>query len=249
MRHAVLIEAPSELTSAGEIQRRFMPQSRPRIDGVDYSARCRQMHAIGGDFYDFVPFANGRLAITIGDASGKGVSAALMMSNVLSSLRTAAFFVGHNPAAAIAAVNRQVYDSSPADRYATLFYGAFDSATRTLRYVNAGHCPPMLIRRDNSILWLDQGGAPVGMFPDWKYEEGFIELHPGDFVVAYTDGVVEATDPDGEEWGVENLRQIVAGARRRTADDMVDAIFDVMDQFALGVQADDATALVLNVPV
>lgn len=245
--NAVLMETPSEWIAACEIQERFMQHSRLPVDGLDYSARCRQVHALGGDFYDFVPLADDRLAIAVGDASGKGLPAALMVSNVLSSLRTASLFAGDDGPAVLDAVNRQVYESSLADRYATVFYGVFHSATRMLRYVNAGHNSPMVIRRDNSILWLEAGGAPVGMFPDWKYEQGAVELHPGDVIVAYTDGVIEAMNPDGEESGVDGLRKAVVGCHERSPEDIVHAIFTATDEFTQRVQTDDATVVALRV--
>ena len=244
---AVVMGTSSEWTAACEVQQRFMHFS-PMIETLDYSARCRQMQKLGGDFYDFVPLSDDRLALAVGDASGKGLAAALMVSNVQSSLRTAALFTGNRMAAAIQAVNRQVYGSSLADRYATLFYGVFDRATRTLRYVNAGHHPPMVIRRDGSVVWLQAGGAPVGMFPDWIYEEGTVQLNPGDVLLACTDGVLEATNADGEEWGIEGFQRAAAGSHAQSADDMVQAIFTSMDEFSPGCQADDATVLALAVP-
>jgi sigma-B regulation protein RsbU (phosphoserine phosphatase) len=140
-----------------------------------------------------------------------------------------------------------VHASSLADRYATLFYGVFDAATRTLRYVNAGHNPPMVIRRDSSTVWLETGGAPVGMFPDWTYEEGVVQLNPGDLVLAYSDGVIEAVNPAGEEWGVESLRRAAAESDTQSADEIVHAIFATMDDFSRGRQTDDATVLALRV--
>jgi sigma-B regulation protein RsbU (phosphoserine phosphatase) len=224
-----------------------MRHAWPAIDALDYSADCRQVHALGGDFYDFVPLAGNRLAIAVGDASGKGLPAALMISNVQSSLRTASLFAGNNGPAALDAVNRQVYGSSLADRYATLFYGVFDGEKRTLRYVNAGHHPPMVIRQDNSILWLETGGAPVGMFPDWAYDEGAVELRPGDTVLAYSDGVVEALNPQGEEWGLEGLQRIALECDAQSAGDLVHAIFAAMDEYTQGFQTDDATVVALRV--
>ncbi|MGH9397893.1 MAG: PP2C family protein-serine/threonine phosphatase [Terriglobia bacterium] len=217
------------------------------IDTLDYSARCRQVHALGGDCYDFVPLPDNRLALVIGDASGKGLAAALMISNAQSSLRTATLFAANDGAAVLRAVNRQVHASSLADRYATLFYGVFDGGTRTLQYVNAGHNPPMVIRRDSSIIWLETGGAPVGMFPDWTYEEGAVQLDPGDMVLAYTDGVIEAANPAGEEWGVEGLQRAAAESEAQRADGIVHATFTSRDEFSRGRQTDDATAVVLRV--
>jgi sigma-B regulation protein RsbU (phosphoserine phosphatase) len=174
-------------------------------DSVDRSAQCRQVRALGGDCYDFVPLTDHRLKLVVGDASGKAVAAALMIARVQSSLRTAALFTGNDPAALLKIVNLQAYASSLADRYATVVYGVFDRSTRMLRYVNAGHTPPVVLRRNGSIDTLETGGAPVGMFPDSSYEEGLVQLDPGDVVIAYTDGVIEAANQSGEEWGVQGL--------------------------------------------
>ena len=231
---------------ACDVQQRFMWQPARALDTLDYSARCRQAHKVGGDCYDFVPLEEGRLAIAVGDASGKGLAAALMISNVQSSLRTAALFNGSDGAATLGTVNRHVYATSLTDRYATLFYGVFDGTAGTLRYVNAGHTPPIVGRRDGSIERLEAGGAPVGMFADWPYEEGAVQLDSGDLVVAYTDGVVEAENPSGEMWGVEGLLRAAAENRARCADDIVQAIFKSMDEFTHGRQTDDATVVVLR---
>src|ERR1700733_1517522 len=244
---AVLMKTFSEWMTACEVQQRFMQHSGPTIDTLSYSARCRQVGELGGDCYDFVPLRHNRLALAVGDASGKGLAAALMISNVQSSLRMAASFAEDDGAAVLRAVNRQVYASSLAHRYASLFYGVFDGATRTLRYVNAGHNPAILIRPDRSIIWFETGGAPVGMFPDWTYEESAVQLNPGDLVLAYTDGVVEAVNPADEEWGVGGLRRAAAESDEQCADDMVRAIFASMDEFSRGRQTDDATVMVLRV--
>jgi phosphoserine phosphatase RsbU/P len=232
---------------ASGVQQRFMRGLDPLIDTLDYSARCRQVFELGGDCYDFVALPDNRLGVAVGDASGKSLAAALMISNVLSSLRTAALFVGGDGAAVLRAVNRQVYGSAPRERYATLFYGVFDVATRTLNYVNAGHNPPMVLRRDGTVAWLETGGAPVGMFPDSPYRSESVRLERGDLVVAYTDGITEATDLAGEEWGVEGLRRAVAGSSAPGAGELVDAIFAAVEEFSRGRQADDATAAVLRV--
>ena len=248
LANQAVMETGSEWAIAREVQQRFMQRRGPAACTLDYSAQCRQAHELGGDCYDFVPLAGGRLAVAVGDASGKGLAAALMISSVQSSLRTAASFLDNDVAAVIGVVNRQAHGSSLEDRYATLFYGVFDEQTRVLRYVNAGHNPPLVIRRDGRVEWLTTGGAPVGMFPDWNYEEGSVRLDSGDMVVAYTDGVMEATSPDGEEWGVEGLRRVAAENRTRSADCVVHATFESLDEFSHGQQTDDATLVVLRVP-
>jgi len=243
---AMVMDAGSDWAIACEVQQRFMARLGPELDTLDYGARCRQAQELGGDCYSFVPLPDNRLALAIGDASGKGLAAALMISNVQSSLRTAASFAGDDLAAVLAVVNRQVHASSLDDRYATLFYGVFDGSTRTLRYVNAGHNPPVVMRGDGFIDRLETGGAAVGMFPHWNYEVGAVQLNPGDLVVAYTDGVIEALDPAGSEWGIEGVRRAAAESYARTAGGIVNAIFQSMDRFSRGRQIDDATVVVLR---
>jgi phosphoserine phosphatase RsbU/P len=245
---AVISGSTWEWTAACEVQQRFMQQTELAAGTPDYSGGCRQVHGVGGDFYDFLPLPDNHLALAIGDASGKGLAAALMITNVQSSLRTAALFAGDCASQAVEAVNRQVYASSLADRYATLFYGVFNRETRMLRYVNAGHNPPMILRRDGSILWLETGGAPVGMFPDWKYEEATIPVDSGEIVIAWSDGVIEAVNPAGEEWGIEGVHTAAIQSRKKSADEIVRAIFSRVEEFSQGQQTDDASVIVLRVP-
>ena len=241
----VVLDVSRDWTTACDVQERFMQHAGPTIDTLRYSARCRQVRALGGDFYDFVPLPHNRLALAVGDASGKGLAAALMISNVQSSLRTAALFTGIDGPAVLTAVNRQLYESSLEDRFATLFYGVFDGTNRKLQYVNAGHNPPIVIRQDGSIISLEAGGAPVGIFADSSYEQATVLLNPGDLILAYTDGVIEATNLEEREWGVEGLRKAATGSNALCADEIVDAIFRSMDKFSLGRQTDDATVVVV----
>jgi phosphoserine phosphatase RsbU/P len=244
---ALALENRREWATACDVQQRFMRNVASPTGALDYSAKCRQAQEIGGDCYDFMPLSDGSLALAMGDASGKGLAAALMISNVQSSLRTAALFSGNDVAGMLKAVNRQVYATSLMDRYATLFYAVVDGAARKMRYVNAGHPPPIVLRRDGSMDWLETGGAPVGMFPEWPYEEGAINLNPGDLVVACTDGVIEAENPFGELWGVEGLRRVTAENHARDAHELVDVIFKSMDEFSCGHHADDVTVAVLRI--
>jgi sigma-B regulation protein RsbU (phosphoserine phosphatase) len=244
---AVVMETTGEWTAACEVQQRFLQHRGPTADTLDYSARCRQMGGVGGDFFEFVALPENSLAFAIGDASGKGLAAAVMIANVQSSLRTAALFAGSDRAAALEIVNRQLYGSSLSSQYATLFYGTFDGASRTLHYVNAGHNPPMVIRPNGSVTWLETGGAPVGLFPDSIYEEGSVQLHRGDLILAYTDGVVEALNPADREWGTEGLRLAAGGSDAQSAAETVEAVMDAMHKFSHERQTDDATVVVVRV--
>jgi sigma-B regulation protein RsbU (phosphoserine phosphatase) len=140
-----------------------------------------------------------------------------------------------------------VYGSSLADRYATLFYGVFDATTRRLEYVNAGHNSPMVLGRDGSIISLEAGGVPVGILPNPVYEQGAVQLNSGDLILAYTDGMIEAVNSAGDEWGIEGLRKAAAESDAQCPDDIVQAIFTSMDEFSQGRQTDDATVVVARV--
>src|ERR1700733_15120153 len=142
-----VVDVSQDWLLACDVQQRFMRDPGRDTGSVDLSARCCQLRDLGGDCYDFMPLPDQRLALMVGDASGKGLAAALMIASVQSSLRTAALFTGDDLAALLKVVNHQEYTSSSKDRYATLFYGVFDSSSRILRYVNAGHNPPVVIRR------------------------------------------------------------------------------------------------------
>ncbi|HET9741694.1 MAG TPA: PP2C family protein-serine/threonine phosphatase [Terriglobales bacterium] len=246
----LVVDVSQDWVLACDVQQRFMQAPGGTSDFVDYSARCRQVRALGGDCFDFLPLPDRRLAFLVGDASGKGLAAALMIANVQSSLRTAALFTGDVLAALLSIVNRQAYHSSLANHYATLFYGVFDGTTRSLRYVNAGHNPAIVVRSNGSFEWLETGGAPVGMFADSEYRESVVQLQGGDLVIAYTDGVVEAANPQGEQWGVSGLLEAIAESQRshvRDAEDIVPIIWNSMDEFSNGVQADDATLAITRV--
>src|SRR5262245_29571776 len=185
MTDAAVIDVSQDWAIACDVQERFMQAPRGKMETLTYAAQCRQMRALGGDCFDFLPLAGRRVALAIADASGKGLAAALMIANVQSSLRTAASFAPNDAAAVVTAVNRQAHASSPADRYATLFYGVFDEDTRILQYVNAGHNPPIVIRGGDSMTRLEGGGPPVGVFADSTYCAGVVHLKPGDVIVAY----------------------------------------------------------------
>jgi sigma-B regulation protein RsbU (phosphoserine phosphatase) len=241
-----VVDVSQDWLQACSVQQRFMGRPTRNQCRVEYSASCRQLRALGGDCYDFSCQAGGQLTMLVGDASGKGVAAALMMASVLVSLRTAVCFTGSDLTALLRVVNAQACASSLADRYATLFYGVIDQTAHALRYVNAGHNPPIVFHRDGSIDWLEPSGPPVGLFPDATWQERVVRLQSGDRVVGYTDGVTEACSPSGEEWGIEGLLQYANYLETESADELVRSILNAMDDFSRGVQTDDATVAVLR---
>jgi phosphoserine phosphatase RsbU/P len=242
----IVVDVSQDWESASELQQRFMHQTVRSAEGITYSARCRQLRAIGGDYYDFMPLAQNRLAFAIGDASGKSLPAALMIAHVQSSVRTAALFTGERPKAVLAAVNWQLQSASLTDRFATLFYGVYEPAMRLLRFASAGHHRPLLLRRDGSSDWLDPTGYPLGLFADSGYDESVIRMSPGDTLIAYTDGATEAVNFEREEWAAEGLGKAAQESKHLPVEQMVDALFDSLDRFTQGAQSDDATIVVLR---
>jgi len=236
-----------DLATAHAVQQRLLVRGHGLVANADCSAFCRQAHAVGGDFYDFLNMPKGGLGFAIGDVAGKGIGAALLAANLEATLRAEARRAPSEVAEVIANVNHQFHEACFEEGYATLFYAAFDPAARILKYVNAGHNPPLLRRGDGSVEWLDTGGAPVGMFSAWWYQEGSVQLNPGDVLVAYTDGIVEAQNMFGEDWGMGRLPQIVAECSHEPAAEINKSIWKAVDQFVGGAaQRDDMTVLVLR---
>jgi sigma-B regulation protein RsbU (phosphoserine phosphatase) len=242
-----------EIEIAREVQERLFPQRLPEISGLDYFGRCRTALGVGGDYYDFLALSDGKLGVALGDVSGKGIAAALTMASLQASLRADAMRAGDDIGSLIARVNTMVYDASTEDRYATLFYAQFDPATRRFSYVNAGHCPPMLLHSvadDGNVERLDKaGGTVVGLLPECGYQQADITLAPGDLLVIYTDGFSEAMNPQLEEWGDARLLDAIKLCEGLCAKETINRIIRAADVFAAGApQSDDMTLVVLRVP-
>lgn len=238
-----------ELQNAHVIQQHLFGRRSPWIAQADCSAVCRQANAVGGDFYDFLRLPDGQFGIAIGDVAGKGLGAALLGANLQATLRAETRRVLRELADVVADVNDEFHTACFEEGYATLFYATFDPATRILNYVNAGHNPPLVRHADGSMEWLETGGAPVGMFGSTPYQEASLVLEPGDVLVAYTDGIVEAQSIAGEDWGVGRLKQIVEESGGETAAQINARIWKAVDRFVgRAEQRDDMTLLVVRVP-
>jgi len=239
-----------EVEIAREVQERLFPQKLPPIRGLDYAGHCRPALGVGGDYYDFLALPHGQLGIAIGDVSGKGIAAALMMASLQASLRSEATRAPENLAAAVGSINRLVYEASSSNRYATFFYGQYSPAEGRFDYVNAGHNAPMLFHRSSSadtLVRLEPGGTVVGLLEDAQYLQGSVRLRPGDVLVAFTDGISEAMNLDDEEWGEERLMEAIQTARGASAEELLKHLFEAATRFAgAAPQHDDMTLVVLR---
>ena len=240
-----------EVEIAREVQERLFPQKLPPVAGLDYCGKCRPALGVGGDYYDFLALPGGRLGIALGDVSGKGIAAALMMASLEASLRAEAMRGTDDLAAVVQNVNRLVYDATAENRYATFFYAQYDPSTRRLSYVNAGHNPPMLFRkreREWRIERLEAGGTVIGLLPQFPYRQAGIALEADDLLVIYTDGVSEAMNPGNEEWGEERMMEAVKLCDALGAAETIDQLMRAADDFASGAQQhDDMTLVALRV--
>jgi len=238
-----------ELEIAREVQERLFPQRLPSVPSLDYCGRCRPAREVGGDYYDFLELPEGKLGIAIGDVSGKGIGAALLMASLEASLRGLALVV-HDLAELINRVNSLVLDASSENRYATLFYAEYDPRSRQLSYVNAGHNPPVILRKSDAgfaVFRLESGGPVVGLLRECYEQESFT-LEPGDLIVLFTDGISESMNARDEEWGEEKLIEFAKTCQGLTAPEATTRIMAAAEAFAAGAsQHDDMTLVVLRI--
>lgn len=245
----------SELEIAREVQSRLFPRSFPRVPGLELFGMCCPARSVSGDYYDFISLDANRVALVLGDIAGKGISAALLMAAIQSSLRAQLFRglaadAGENAAMISASetvkrLNRQLFESTAAERYATFFYAVFNGATRELTYTNAGHLPPVVFRR-NGIERLEAGGTVVGIFPDAEFEQATVRLEPGDVFLAFTDGLTEPENPFEEDFGEERLIETVSRSLQAPLDDLTKRAFDALNDWTGSPELHDDMTLVVG---
>ena len=240
-----------EIEIAREVQERLFPQEMPHIPGATVAGHCRPALGVGGDYYDVFALEDGRIGLAIGDVSGKGIAAALLMASLRASLRGVSLDNPRDFARLMNKVNRLVYEASASNRYATFFFAAYDAKTRRLDCVNAGHNPPVVLRcgADGAVetLRLQEGGPVVGLLPSAGYVEESVTLLPGDLLLLYTDGISEAMTNDDEEWGEERMIESAKRCKGKSAEAVLADMFRDADAFTAGApQHDDMTLLVLK---
>ena len=233
-----------ELQLASEIQQRFQPTQAPHVLGYELQGISFPCYEIGGDYYDFIERADGRMIVTLGDVSGKGTAAALLMSSLHAAVHAQAS--SHSSLAeTISAVNKYLADNIPSNRFITLFYAELDPLTGSVSFINAGHNPPLIVHAAGTVENLSAGGLPLGIKPDADYREGRASLQHSDVLVIYSDGVSEAQSPAGEEFGAERLYQVVANNLSASAAGIRDRIESALTKWAQGTPAADDITLVI----
>jgi serine phosphatase RsbU (regulator of sigma subunit)/dihydrofolate reductase len=257
-----------EIEIARDVQERLFPQRLPIVAGIEMAGHCRPAQVVGGDYYDLIAIQEGatagggwalndsgmgecdRLGIAIGDISGKGVSAALLMASLHASLRGQALRGAGDLGTKMANVNRLLYDASEHNRYATFFYAELECGSRTLHYVNGGHNAPAILRREDGdwcVIRLEGGGPVVGMLASAAYTPQKVQLLRGDVLLAFTDGISEATNGREEEWGEERMIAEAQAHADMSAAELLQQLLRAADAFAAGApQHDDMTLVVLR---
>lgn len=240
-----------DLEGAKDVQQAFFPPESLSIPCLTCATLYQPAYEIGGDYYDFFPLPEGRWGIAIGDVSGKGIGAALIMASLQASLRAQALHPHLDLPALVGDVNRLVFESSPTNFFASLFYAEYEPATRVLKYVSAGHNPPIVVRTSNGsskLFHLKSAGVPIGIAPDSRFPSRTFQLEIDDVLVAYTDGITEAENREGEFWGQKRLETVLRSSSHQTADQIMQAILDKVSVFVNGqAQHDDMTLVVLQV--
>ena len=234
-----------DLELARQVMEELLPNNAPALSGFDIAGSHATSREVGGDYYEFIPLGDDRWGIVIADVVGKGISAALLVSAIRASIYA---LVGHDLAvrSILRRANRFFNESVESGKFVTLFYGVLDVRHRRLLYSNAGHVPPVLLRRGGGVELLEDGGVPLGLFPAPRYVDGYAILHEGDVLVLYTDGVVEAMDRDERPYGLDRFVAMLARARDGGAADMCGVVMDDVRQHLAGSYTDDCSLVVLK---
>src|SRR5437899_6983466 len=236
-----------DMEIAREVQSRLFPQFLPPLKTLQYTGSCIQARVVGGDYYDFLDLGSGRLGVVLADIAGKGIAAALLMANLQANLRSRFMVAREDPHQLLQSVNRLFVENTPEDSYATLFYADYDDANHCMRYANCGHNPPLLLRANGEIERLGATATVLGLSTDWNCEVKKVCMNPGDVLVIYTDGVTEAPDQAGEEFGEARLIEVLRAQPNAPVQEMLSLILAEVQRFSGACQADDLTLVIARV--
>src|SRR5262245_40297174 len=236
--------AAHELEIAKQVQARLFPQTMPSLQSLDYAGVCIQARQVGGDYYDFLTLGSDRLGLVLGDISGKGIGAALLMANLQANLRTQYAAAWDEPERFLRSVNDLFYENTAENAYASLFFGAYDDRTRCLSYANCGHLSPLLLRATGSLERLDSTCTVLGLFKEWVCSMAECCLFPGDTLALYTDGITESFNTTGEEFGEQRLIEVLCRNCELPPQRLLDTIVEEVRRFSPSEQNDDITLIV-----
>jgi phosphoserine phosphatase RsbU/P len=225
----------------------LLPDRPPKLDGFEIAVSHRPSLEVGGDYYDFIPLTEDTILIVVADVEGKGVGSAMVMANLQATLHALLAHV-HSLERLVESLSDMMLADTRGQKFMTMFVALLDRTHRSLHYVNAGHVQPAVIRATGEVDYLTEGGMVVGLFPGVRYERGHVKLHPGDIVVACTDGITEADNAAEEEFGSQRLVDMVAQERTQSADAIVQSVLTEVDEFSRGgTHEDDRVIMILRV--
>jgi phosphoserine phosphatase RsbU/P len=233
-----------EFEIAKQVQARLFPQILPSLKTLEYAGVCVQARKVGGDYYDFLDLGKGRLGFVIGDISGKGIAAALLMAHLQANIRSQSALALDNPRELLRSVNRLFCENTADSAYATLFFAEYDDKERRLRYANCGHLSALLLRRDGSFERLDSTGTVLGLFKEWDCRVEERQLFTGDMLALYTDGVTESFNDADQEFGEERLIDALRRHRQEPLKTLIASIIEEVSEFSTSEQHDDITLIV-----
>jgi serine phosphatase RsbU (regulator of sigma subunit)/catechol 2,3-dioxygenase-like lactoylglutathione lyase family enzyme len=236
--------ATQEIEIAKQVQARLFPQSQPPLKTLEYAGVCIQARQVGGDYYDFLDLGQNRLGFVIGDISGKGIAAALLMANLQANVRSQCAIALDQPQRLMCSVNQLFCDNTPDGSFATFFFAEYDDTSGRLRYANCGHLPALLLRGDHTVERLEATATVLGIFKDWECEIGEHQLRPGDIFALYTDGITESYNSADEQFGEQRLIEALRRHRDSSSQSALAAIVDEVHRFSPYEQHDDITLII-----
>ena len=240
-----LEQQEKELETAREIQARLIPARIPQLPNLEIVGSYQPARLVGGDYFDVIKFTKTSVAVCVADVVGKGIAAALLMANVQAVVKAFAAETV-SPSEICAQLNRVLCSNLAPDKFVTFFYCVIDTAAKTLRYSNAGHCFPLLHRCRGDVRVLSDGGIVLGIFPDAKYSDVAVHLEPGNKLLLFTDGITEATNPRGEEYGEDRLRRELDDDPSGETATLHHKLMQDVSEFCQGNFADDATLVLIS---
>jgi serine phosphatase RsbU (regulator of sigma subunit) len=236
--------AAQELEIAKQVQARLFPQTSPPLNTLEYAGICIQARKVGGDYYDFLDLGRQRFGFVIGDISGKGIAAALLMANLQANLRSQCAIAFDQPQRLLRSVNQLFCDNTPDGSFATFFFAEYDDSASRLRYANCGHLPAILLHGDDTVERLEATATVLGIFKDWDCEIGEHQLRPGDTLALYTDGITESYNSHDEQFGEQRLIEALQRHCGQSSQCLLESIVAEVQRFSPHEQHDDITLIV-----